>query len=252
MGRQPELGLVVHLARADLHLDGLAFGAQHRGVDRAVEIVLGRGDVVVELAGNVRPAPVHQAERRVAVRHRGGHDAHRAQVEHLLEGQLLAVHLPVDAVDVLGPAVHLARDAGGPHHVFDRAAELDDVLLAVDALFRERRGDAAIVVGLQEAERQVLELPLELPESEPIGQRREHFARLERQPFARGRVAVLCGGEIDQLPRQPRQHQARIADHGQQHLAQRLGLRGFEVMRGRRHGCQPDVAEMRELARERA
>ncbi len=136
--------------------------------------------------------------------------------------------------------------------VFERAAQLGDVALAVGALLGERGGDAPVVVGLQEAEGQVFELPLELPEAEAIGERREHLAGFERQPLARGGVTVLRGVEIDELPREARQHQARIADHRQQHLAQRLGLRRLEVVRGGRHGREPDVAEMRELARQRA
>ena len=93
---------------------------------------------------------------------------------------------------MLRPAVDLARDAGGTHHVFERAAQLGDVALAVGALLGQRRGDAPVVVGLQEAEREVLELPLELPQPQAVGERREHFARLERQALARGGVAILA------------------------------------------------------------
>ena len=78
------------------------------------------------------------------------------------------------------------------HHRLERAAQLGDVALAVGALLVERRGDAPVVVRLQEAERQVLELPLELPEAEAVGERREHLAGLERQALARGGVAVLA------------------------------------------------------------
>ena len=146
--------------------------------------------------------------------------------------ELLALHLPMNAVDVFGPTVHLGRDAGSRQHARRAPAQNSrDVAFAVGALLRERRGDAAVVVRLQEAERQVLELPLELPEPQAIGERREHLARLERQPLARGGVSVPGGAELDQLARQARQHQARIADHRQQHLAQGLGLRRLEVMR---------------------
>ena len=195
---------------------------------------------------------MHQPERGVAVGHRGRDDAHRAQVEHLLEGELLALHLPMDAVDVLGAAVDLGRDAGGAQHLLQRPAQLGDVALAVGALFGQRGGDAPVVVGLQEAERQVLQLPLELPQSEAIGERREYLARLQRQPFARGGVAILGGIQLHQLSRQPRQHQARIADHRQQHLAQRLGLRRLQVMRGGRDrrtgGCRRSAASSRASA----
>ena len=91
-----------------------------------------------------------------------------------------------------------------------------------------------------------------MPQTQAIGERCEYFARLERQPFARGRVAILRGIELDQLPREPREHQPRIADHRQQHLAQRLGLRRLEVVGGGRRWRQADVAEVLQLARQRA
>ena len=137
------------------------------------------------------------------------------------------------------------------HHVFQRAAQRGDVTLAVGALLGQRRGNASVVIGLQEAKGEVLEFPLELPQPQPVGERCEHFAGLERQSLTRGGVSIPRGAEIDQLPREARQHQARIADHGQQHLAQGLGLRGLEGMRSGGHRREPDVAEMREFARQR-
>jgi hypothetical protein len=62
-----ELGVLVHLARADLHFERLALRADHRGVQRAVVVALGLGDVVVELARDRRPQVVHHAERGVAL-----------------------------------------------------------------------------------------------------------------------------------------------------------------------------------------
>ena len=63
-------------------------------------------------------------------------------------------------------------------------------------------------------------------------------------------MAITRGAEVDQLPREARQHQARIADHGQQHLAQGFRLRGLQGMRSGGHRREPDVAEMREFARQ--
>ena len=88
-------------------------GPDHGRVQRAVVVVLGRGDVVVELAGDVRPPSVHEAERRVAVGNGIDHDPHREHVHDLLELQRLALHLAPDAVDVLRAARDLAGDACG-------------------------------------------------------------------------------------------------------------------------------------------
>src|SRR5690606_27931464 len=107
-----ELGVLVHLVGADLHFQRAPARADHRGVQAAVVVALGLGDVVVELAGNRRPELVRHAERRVAGRdvvhqHAGGTD-----VVELAEGDALALHLLPDAVDVLGRAGALGVDAG--------------------------------------------------------------------------------------------------------------------------------------------
>ena len=136
------------------------------------------------------PAPVHDAERRVAFGNRGHHHAHGAHVEQLLEGQLLALHLAVDAVDVFRPAVDLSGDAGRAQLLAQRGAQRVDVVLAVGAPLVERGGHAAVLIGLEVAEGQILELPLQLPDAEAIGERCVHGARLERPPLAlRGAAA---------------------------------------------------------------
>ena len=63
-------GDLVHLLGADLQLDALLAGADHGGVDRAVVVLLGRRDVVLEAARHHRPGRVHDAERAVALRQR--------------------------------------------------------------------------------------------------------------------------------------------------------------------------------------
>jgi hypothetical protein len=83
---------------------------------------------------------------------------------------------------------------------------------------------AVVVLGLQEAERQVLQLPLDLPDAQPVGQRREDLLRLLRQRRRAGRL----GGGIPAQRLQPRgqaqQHHPQVAREGQQHLAHALGL----------------------------
>src|SRR5262249_61299288 len=105
--------------------------------------------------------------------------------------------------------------------------ELDrppDVLLALLALFIQHAGDALVELGLEEAERHVLELPLQLEYAEPVREWRidvEALARvartfrmgIAREPAQRLRAA-----------RQAYQHHAHVLDHAEDHLAQRLVL----------------------------
>ncbi len=53
------LGAAVHVPGADLQLDRLALGADHRGVQRLVHVELGHRDVVLEPARHRAPPRVH-------------------------------------------------------------------------------------------------------------------------------------------------------------------------------------------------
>ena len=65
--RDAVFGDLVHFLGADLQFDALLAGADHGGVDRAVVVLLGRRDVVLEAARHHRPGGVHDAERAVAL-----------------------------------------------------------------------------------------------------------------------------------------------------------------------------------------
>ncbi len=119
MGSDAELGMLVHVACAYLDFHWHCRRPEHSRVQGAVEIVLRSRDVVVELAGDVVPPAVHDAERGVAVLDRCRDDAHGPNVEDLLEGQVLALHLPPDAVDVLRPPDDFGGDSGAREFLGD-------------------------------------------------------------------------------------------------------------------------------------
>jgi hypothetical protein len=150
-----------------------------------VEIVFRGRDVVVEFPGNVRKTAVHQTEHGIAVFEASGHDAHRPKIEHLIERQLFAFHLSMDAYRCASAARTPRRHAGVSHHLLERTAQRGDVVLALGALLGERGGDAAVVVGLQKSEREILELHLSCQRPSRLGERREDLAGLERQALAR-------------------------------------------------------------------
>ena len=78
-------GDLVHVARADLQLDALLARADHGRVNRAVVVLLGRRDVVLEAARHDRPGRVHDAERLVALGERLHDHAELENVGELLE-----------------------------------------------------------------------------------------------------------------------------------------------------------------------
>lgn len=111
MGGHAVLGEGVHLARADLNFHRLAFGADDHGMQRFVAVGLRVGDIVVEFLGDMLPMAVHHTQHGVAVADAFHDDAHGAQVVEFVHGDVLALHLFPDAVDVLGTAVDFGRDA---------------------------------------------------------------------------------------------------------------------------------------------
>ena len=101
------LGDLVHFLGADLHLERDAVRADDGGVERLVHIRLGRADIVLEAAEHGAVEVVDDAENVVAVRDGIDDDAEGEEVEHLVHGLALGIHLAVDAVGVLHAAIDL-------------------------------------------------------------------------------------------------------------------------------------------------
>ena len=99
-----------------------------------------------------------------------------------------------------------------------------DVRLAALAPRVEQLGQLAEALGLEHLEREVLELPLDLPDPEPLGERGVDLHRLAgdallllgRQPVQRAHV-VQAIGELDE-------DDPDVLRHREQHLADVLGL----------------------------
>ena len=81
--------------------------ADDRGVQRLVAVGPRHRDEVLDPPGHRRPRLVDDAERGVAVLDRLGDDAQRHEVVDLVEVDLLALELLVDAEQALDAAVDL-------------------------------------------------------------------------------------------------------------------------------------------------
>ena len=215
----------MHLARADLHLERLALRPDHRGVQRPVVVRLRLGDVVVELARQRRPQLVDDAEHRVAIAHVVDEHAHRADVVERLDAAALAAHLAPDAEDVLRPAADLGVDAHGAKLALERGDHLVDVALAVEPPAVEELRDLLVGLRLGGAQREVLELPLQLPDAEPVRERRVEVEHLASGVAAQDLVARHRRAQGREPLRQLDDHDADVLDHREQHLAQVLRLR---------------------------
>ena len=95
----------------------------------------------------------------------------------------------------------------------------------------------AVGVRLEEAERQVLQLPLQLPDAQAVGQRRVDVAGELGQRAPRGLGLATGRAHPRQLPRQQHRHHAQVLDDRQQQPAQ-----AFAVAAGLAPGVQrPDL-----------
>ncbi len=89
---------------------------------------------------------------------------------------------------------------------------------------RARRVSVVVRLGLEVAERQVLELGLDPADAEPVGERGVDLERLARDALALRRVEVLERAHVVQAIGELDQDDPDVVDHGQDHLAEVLGL----------------------------
>lgn len=194
-------------------------------MQRAIAVFLGVGDVVVEFLGNVPPEGMHDAQRGVAVAHLRNEHAHGANVVDLAEVQALALHLAPDRIDVFRPSAEIGLYAGGRESFLQLAHHVGDVLLAIQPALVQQLGDLLVLVGLEVTEGQVLQLPLDMPDAQAVGQRRVDIEDFPGDAVALFLVGVLHrangAGALGQLD----QGDANVVDHRHQHLAQVLHLR---------------------------
>ena len=167
---------------------------------------------------------MHHAQRRIARRHVVHRDTHRAQIVEFVETDLLALHLPPDAVDVLRPAADLGADAVFGQGLLQAGDHRGDVALAPGALLVQLGGDLLVDLRLQVPECQVLQLPLELPDAQPVRQRRMDVAGEPRQRLALGLGQRACRAHAGQLAGQQDRHHPQVAYDRQQQPAQAFGV----------------------------
>ncbi len=221
-----QLGFFVHGLGADLHFQHLALRPEHRGVQRAVAVLLGVGDVVVELLGNVSPQGVHDTQRGVAIANLGHQHANGANVVDLTELQAFLLHLPPDRIDMLGTPVDFGVNPGGGQFVLELLDHVLDVLLAIQPALMQQLSDLLVLFRLKVAEGQVLQLPLDVTDAQAMGQRRVDVEDLASYAVPLVIIGILHGadgaGPLGQLD----ERDANVVDHRHQHLAQvfHLGL----------------------------
>ena len=102
----------------------------------------------------------------------------------------------------------------------------------------EHLDELPVLLRLEVLEREVLELPLDLPHAEPMRERRVDLHRLARDALLLLRRQVLEGAHVVQPIGELDDHDPHVLGHGHEHLSDVLGLLLLH---------RPGAAELREL-----
>ena len=220
---ESELGVCMHVVRANLHLERASSVSDHARMQRLVLIAFRTRDVVVELARHERPQRMHDAERGVTVRDVRHQYAQCANVVQGREFEPLFLHLPPDRIDMFRSSGDVGFDSGRAQCGFEFAAHARDPRFALATGFVEQVGDASVDIGLQEAEREILEFPLELPYAKPVRQRRVDVDREfgKRAPFRLGQFRRCA--HAHELACKKNEYNTQVADDCEQQAAKSFG-----------------------------
>ena len=235
-----QFGVFVHLFSTDLNFHSFAAGAKHHGVDGLIAIRFGVRDVVIELIRQMAEVSMYYPQRGVAVLETLRHDTHGAHVKQLVKGEMFLLHFAPDAVDVLRTPVDLGAHILLFHRLAQPADKFLDIVFAVDAAFVQQFCNAFVFRRMQIAEAVIFQLPLQLPDTQTVRQRRIDIRTLfggqDALVFRRILHFAQMGNPFGQLDH----HAAKIIHHRQQHAADvihllgrdRIRLRGFQLTDG--------------------
>jgi hypothetical protein len=218
--RDTVLGVVVHLPCPDLHFDCFAVLVVDRRMQTLVQVIFRPRDIVVELARDRLPQVMDDAQHLIALGDRIDDHADGAHVENLVEWQILALHLVIDAGDVLGAAADCrVVEAAAAQFVLQRRHDVLHVLFAACTPLVDLGRDTPVRLRVEIAQAQVFQLPLDLPDAKPVRQRRENLGRLSRDQLLLLWLHIAERPHIMQPVGQLYEHDADIVAHRHEHLA---------------------------------
>ncbi len=230
MGGDAVFGDVVHFGGADLHFDFLVawLAEGHAGMQRAVEIGFGGGDIVFEAPGDHGEGGVDGAEGDVAGIAGGDDDAEGHDVGELFEGNVAALHFFPDRENRFFAAEDFdGVDAGVAADAHEVGADFLDHVSPLAAQEVEAVLDRVEGFGVDDGEGAVLQFDLDALHADAFGEGGVDFHGFAGD--AHGAVAFgdeMDGAHIMQPVGELDQQDADILAHGEDELAEIFGLFG--------------------------
>ena len=124
------------------------------------------------------------------------------------------------------------------------------MLLAVGAPLGDHRLDLGVLAGMERLEREVLELPLQLVDAEPVGERRVHLERLARLLHLLLAPEILERPHVVEPVRELDQDDPDVMGHRDDHLPVVLGLRVLAALELDPRQLRDALDEVRDLVAE--
>ena len=186
MGRDTIFRNAVHLKSPDLDLQRLPVAIQHRSMQRLVHIRLRYSNIILKAPRYRTPHAVHNAQSAVAVLNAVYQHTDRQQIINLTQFLMVAQHLFMDTVKILGPPLDLARNIHRIKMLFDLTHSRMDHCLTLAAFDLDLLDQIIIDLRLHITERQILQLPLNGINTQTVSQR-----RIDLHRFARNRLLLM-------------------------------------------------------------
>ena len=144
----------------------------------------------------------------------------------------------------------LGRDVDLVELLLQHDRRLAHVLLAVGAPLGDHLLDLLVLARVQRLEREVLELPLERVDAEPVRERRVHLERLARLPHLLLLAQVLDRAQVVQAVGELDQDHADVLGHRHDQLAVVLGLGVLAALELDARQLRDALDELRDLVAE--
>ena len=224
MGGNTVFCSAMHLLRADLHFKRDAGIAQERCVQRAVHIRFWRGNIVLKPAGERLPACVQNAERGIAVVDRIDNHADCDQIIDFIDAAIDALHLAINAVQMLWPPADGSVDTGLRYLLADALHGIVQYLFAIGTLLLKLAFDVRILIRHEVLKRKILKLALDGAHTKAVRERCIDIQRFLGLAHPLIGIAIGERSHIVQSVGQFDDDHAHIRRNGEEQLAKVFGL----------------------------
>ena len=229
MSRNPILSDLMHFLGPNLKLNR-TFGSINGRMNRLVTIGLAVGNIILEPPRHRPPKLMNVAQHGINITLSIQDAANGNQIINLIKTLLLVLHLAIDRVDMLGPAINLTMQIALASIGLNLLNHLFYQFFTLPTLLLHHVGNFVKFHFIEITEGQIFQLPLDTGNSQAMSQGCVDFHCFSGNPLLLILAQMLQRPHIVETVCQFDQNNPNILRHGHQHLAmvfRQLLLVGF-------------------------